>query len=102
MSQAETKGFFDAVSDRKKKADEVKQQQKRLDNALRSVMGTKEGRKAVSWMLGFTAQDQSISFNDSIKMAIASGRRDVGLDILSRLRAVCPELVALMDKESQE
>lgn len=84
------------------KTNKAAEARKRLDNAIKTIMATQEGRRVLSWVLGFAGLEASLSVCDSIKMAVLSGRRDVGLDISSRLRAVCPELVSLMEKESQE
>ncbi|MDO5531059.1 hypothetical protein [Sutterella sp.] len=83
----------------KKAAEEA---EKRLDTALLSVLGTKSGREALAWMLSLTAQDVSVTAFDALRMAWQSGRRDVGLDILTRLRALSPELVRLMEQERDD
>ena len=88
-----------STTEKTKKSAEAR---KRLDNSIKTIMATKEGRRVMSWVLGFSGLNVSLSVFDSLKMAVLSGRRDVGLDISSRLGAVCPDLVTLMEKESQD
>lgn len=99
MRSAERTAVFSEAKAREKQADDRKQNAKRLTNALRLVMASPEGRRAVRWILDTSGVDLSVSTSDPHMMAIASGRRDVGLEVLKRLKTICPESVYLMEKE---
>lgn len=62
-------------------------EEKRLDNALASVLDTDSGRKVLNWILGLTGIDDSCTSMDAMQMMALSARRDVGLQIKGRLRA---------------
>ena len=53
----------------------------------------------MSWVLSLSALNSSISVSDSLRMAVLSGRRDVGLEIVKKVRALCPEFLAELNKE---
>lgn len=100
MPPAERLHVFAQAKARQEQADDRKQAQKRLANSIRSVMSSREGRRTIRWILDVTAHEQSVSNSDALLMAISSGRRDVGIEVLRRLKTLCPESVILMDKES--
>lgn len=76
-----------------------RQNELRLKNALYSVLSTEQGQLVMVWVLSHTGQNSSISVSDSLRMAVLSGRRDVGLEITKKLRALCPELLEKLNKE---
>nr|DAG80837.1 MAG TPA: hypothetical protein [Caudoviricetes sp.] len=75
------------------------QERQRLVDGIATVMGTKQGRDVIRWVLKLTGLYQSLSVGDSLQMAVLSGRRDVGLEVLRMLNSAVPELVLLMNKE---
>lgn len=95
-------GIFEEEKRKEREREEASRKAKDLDIALASVMSTKAGRSAVAWMISVTACDASITCDNALRMAAMSGRRDVGLQILSRLRAACPMAVDLMIKEQRD
>ena len=54
-------------------------EEKRLDNALASVLDTDSGRKVLNWILGLTGINDSCTSTDAMQMMALSARRDVGL-----------------------
>lgn len=82
-----------------KRREQDRQNELRLKNALYSVLSTEQGQLVMAWVLSHTGQNSSISVSDSLRMAVLSGRRDVGLEITKKLRALCPELLEKLNKE---
>lgn len=80
-------------------AEKDRQNELRLKNALYSVLSTEQGQLVMSWVLSLSALNSSISVSDSLRMAVLSGRRDVGLEIVKKVRTLCPELLAELNKE---
>lgn len=80
----------------------ARERDKRIRNDLTGVLSTKAGRRALSYLLSFTGLAASSSHSDPILMAIASGRRDAGLEIADALERASPELFDLMRKEARE
>lgn len=80
----------------------AREREKRIRNDLTGVLSTKAGRRALTYLLGFTGLAASSSHSDPILMAIANGRRDVGLEIAEALEGASPELFDLMRKEARE
>lgn len=95
-------GIFDDLEKAEKRAAEAKVEAKRLANAIQSVMATPQGRLTVSWILSLTGQNDSLSSSDAMLMSNLSGRRDVGLQVLRKLRDVCPVLVDTMFVEERD
>ena len=93
---------FDRAQQRERKAKNLRLKLKLRENAVKSVMATKEGRETLSWVLNMTGQDESVTSNDALRMATLSGRRDVGLEILRYLNRVAPEQVLTMYKEQND
>lgn len=83
-----------------KKADA--EREKRIDDALASVLNSASGRMALAYALELTDIEGSSFDSDPLRMAWQAGRRDVGIVFLARLRAVNPELVRQMQKEAEE
>ena len=83
------------------RAEKDRQRELRLKNALVSVLSTEQGQLGMSWVLSYSSLDSSISVNDSLRMAVLSGRRDVGLEITKKLRALCPEFLEKLNKETE-
>ncbi len=84
-----------------KRREQDRQNELRLKNALYSVLSTEQGQLVMAWVLSHTGQNSSISVSDSLRMAVLSGRRDVGLEITKKLRALCPELLEKLNKETE-
>ncbi len=90
---------FDEQEQRAERREQDRQRELRLKNALDSVLSTEQGQLVMAWVLSLTGQNTSISVSDSLKMAVLSGRRDVGLEITKKLRALCPEHLEKLNKE---
>lgn len=90
---------FDEQELQAKRREQDRQNELRLKNALVSVLSTEQGQQVMAWVLSLTGQDTSLSVSDSLRMAVLSGRRDVGLEISKKLRAYCPELLDKLNKE---
>lgn len=86
-------GIFEELDEEQKLNEGRKAQQQKLKNAINTVMGMKEGRYMVAWILGVTELDESTTSLNPMAMMQRSARRDVGLEILQTLRDVCPELL---------
>lgn len=84
-----------------KRREQDRQNELRLKNALYSVLSTEQGQLVMAWVLSHTGQNSSISVSDSLRMAVLSGRRDVGLEITKKLRTLCPELLEKLNKETE-
>lgn len=82
-----------------KRREQDRQNELRLKNALYSILSTEQGQLVMAWVLSHTGQNSSISVSDSLRMAVLSGRRDVGLEITKKLRALCPEFLEKLNKE---
>ena len=90
---------FDEQDRAQARAEKDRQNELRLKNALYSVLSTEQGQLVMSWVLSLSALNSSISVSDSLRMAVLSGRRDVGLEIAKKVRALCPEFLAELNKE---
>ena len=90
--------------DKKAREDEERARaaQKREAADLRWLMGQRQGRRAV-WRLLAMARLDNLSFDtNAMQMAFKEGKRSVGLELLSKLMEVCPELFLVMQKEQQD
>ena len=76
-----------------------KQKLKELEIAIKKTLETVEGRRVFQWILDMTAVDSSVTSQDMTLMTIASARRDIGLQILNRLKGINLELVRRMENE---
>ena len=65
-----------------------KQKLKELEIAIKKTLETVEGRRVFQWILDMTAVDSSVTSQDMTLMTIASARRDIGLQILNRLKGI--------------
>ena len=74
-----------------------KQKLKELEIAIKKTLETVEGRRVFQWILDMTAV--SVTSQDMTLMTIASARRDIGLQILNRLKGINLELVRRMENE---
>ena len=90
---------LDELEAQKEKA---KAQRKRENNAIASVLATKQGREVFSWILSLTHLDSSTYANDALTLAALSAQRDIGLEIKARLEEVDFTQVLLMQKELRE
>lgn len=95
-------GIFEQEEQAKRDAEESRQSILKLHDALKSVMATEHGRLSVSWILSLTGQRDSLSVRDAMQMAVLSGRRDVGLQVLRKLNDICPERVDQMLVEERD
>lgn len=91
---------FDEQELQAKRREQDRQNELRLKNALYSVLSAEHGQLVMAWVLSLTGQNSSISVTDALRMAVLSGRRDVGLEITNKLRALCPELLDKLNKVS--
>ena len=87
-----------AVAERKRKAD--RSETKRLA-ALRTVMGTKEGRRYVWWLLDQCGVFRT-SFTGNSTTFFNEGQRNVGLILMGDVNAACPEQYLVMINEAKE
>lgn len=87
MADTRMQGIFEEEEARAEEERLRKQEEKKLDNALKSLMETEFGRRAMHWVLSITGQADSVTSTDPMRMMLLSARRDVGLDILRRLRS---------------
>ena len=65
-----------------------KQKLKELEIAIKKTLETVEGRRVFQWILDMTDVDSSVTSQDMTLMTIASARRDIGLQILNRLKGI--------------
>lgn len=77
-----------------------REQQKRADNDLKSVMSTEEGRRFMWRLLGESNVFGSSFSADPYLTAFKEGCRNFGLQMFEGLHRVCPELYALMADEA--
>ena len=80
----------------------AKDQRKREDDAIASVLATKQGREVLAWILSMTHLSSSTSAQDALTLAALSAQRDIGLEIVSRLEDVDFDMVQLMQKEQRD
>lgn len=92
---------FEEQELRKGRADQDKQQELRLKNALETILSTGHGVLVMKWVLGHCGLNSSLSVADTHRMCVLSGRRDVGLEITKKIRALCPEFLEKLNKESE-
>ena len=76
----------------------AREREKRIRNDLTGVLSTKAGRRAVAYLLSLTGLAASSSHSDPILMAIASGRRDVGLEIADALERCRKARLEILDE----
>lgn len=91
---------FEAYEEQQKAREQAKLEEKKLQNALRVILTTEDGRRVLSWVMALTGMGGSVSSTDALRMALASGRRDVGVEIYSTLRRLCPEALVLLTNEA--
>lgn len=72
---------------------------KRLELAVKAVMGTEQGRWVMGWILDMTGWRNSATHVDSLRMAIANGRRDIGVELANAIEEITPNNFDLMMKE---
>ena len=69
---------------------------------LRVILGTKGGRYFIWRLLSMFRVFQSVSDTDPIAMALNSGRRDAGAEILAAILEVDPNILGKMQQEAKE
>lgn len=74
-------------------------QAEQATNDLRAVMGTPEGRRFMWGLLGETGLYRS-SYHPSALIHFNEGQRSIGLSLLGRITADCPELYLTMQGEA--
>lgn len=87
MPETEARGLFAEEDARAEEERQRQLEEKKLDSAFAWVMQSESGRKAVNWILSLTGEADSVTALDPMKMMLQSARRDVGLQILERLKA---------------
>lgn len=75
-------------------------QQKRADADLKSIMSTEEGRRFMWRLLSKSNVFHSSFSPDPYVAAFKEGCRNFGLEMFEGLHRVCPELYALMADEA--
>lgn len=98
----DTDGVFAELDEIEAQKAKAKALRKREDNAIASVLATKQGREVLAWILDLTHVRSSTSANDALTLAALSAQRDIGLEILHRLEEVDFESVLLMQKEIRD
>ena len=94
-------GFFaqqELEAQRLKKAQLLR---KEVEKAIIEVMSTSQGRKVLAWVLSQTGYKNSVSSRDPLTMALASGKRDVGLVISDAIETLCPQSYLQMQEEEK-
>ncbi|HHN8318272.1 TPA: hypothetical protein ACRRXY_000080 [Morganella morganii] len=77
-----------------------REQEKRSDADLKSIMSTEEGRRFMWRLLGESNVFGSSFSADPYLTAFKEGCRNFGLQMFEGLHRVCPELYALMADEA--
>lgn len=87
-----------------RRAKEIKTEEGDLENRIRVVMGTVEGRQFILDMVFVRCGVLQISFvqKDSMASAFNEGRRDVGLETLAEIERFAPDLHLLARREELE
>lgn len=67
--------------------------------AFKNILNDYKVRKWLWELLEYCKIFESISYSDSHHIAIASGRKDIGLWVLSKIFEANPEAFTLMQKE---
>ena len=71
-----------------------------LENALRAVLLTPDGRRVLLWLAYDVCGLLSGTLTDSTNVTLhAEGRRSVGIDVLRRVQAVAPDAYVLAVQE---
>lgn len=94
--------IFAEIEAQKSLDKKAKDQRKREDDAIASVLATKQGREVLAWILSMTHLSSSTSAQDALTLAALSAQRDIGLEIVSRLEDVDFDMVQLMQKELRD
>ena len=94
--------IFAEIEAQKSLNKKAKEQRKREDDAIASVLATKQGREVLAWILSMTHMSSSTSAQDALTLAALSAQRDIGLEIVSRLEDVDFDMVQLMQKEMRD
>lgn len=94
--------IFAEIEAQKSLDKKAKDQRKREDDAIASVLATKQGREVLAWILSMTHMSSSTSAQDALTLAALSAQRDIGLEIVSRLEDVDFDMVQLMHKEMRD
>ena len=94
--------IFAEIEAQKSLDKKAKEQRKREDDAIASVLATKQGREVLAWILSMTHLSSSTSAQDALTLAALSAQRDIGLEIVSRLEDVDFDKVQLMQKELRD
>ena len=100
---SDAQSFFGEIEQREAERLQAERIEKQLDSDLKAVLETKAGRHVLSWILETTGIDESVTNMDPLKMLYASARRDLGLSLSTRLKALgVPNLISQMEHESNE
>lgn len=71
-----------------------------LENDVRSVMSTVQGRRFVWYLLGIAHTFESTFAANALTMSFLSGQRDFGLRLLALIMEVDQESYLLMQREA--
>lgn len=80
-------GIFAELAAKQEQDKERKLEEKRLDNALSSVLSTESGKRVLRWILDLSGVEESCTSTDAMQMMALSARRDLGLQIKARVRS---------------
>lgn len=83
-------------------AKKAKEKEDRLKSSLLRVLSTREGRRVMAMVLDISGFFGSVSQTDPIRMAVSSGRRDVGVQLYGLLEESHPDLLDKLLKERRE
>ena len=95
----EDEGIFAEQERIKKEAEESARREALVDAEFAKIMKSAGGRKALRWILGVAGTYGSVTSVEPYRMAILSGRRDVGLALSQRLARADAELFGILLKE---
>lgn len=73
---------------------------RRLDEAIRAVMATKDGRRVFRWLREIAHLDDYLTRGDTLEYQ--AGMRNTGMVVVRKFTDVAPELVALARDESDD
>ena len=92
-------GIFAELQAKEELERKRKLEEKRLDNAFASVLSTSSGRKVLNWILRLTGLEESCTSTDPMQMMALSARRDIGLQIRTRLKSA--GLIGQLEEEQE-
>lgn len=97
----EDEGIFAEQERLKKEAEEAAKREALIDAEFAKIMKSAGGRKALRWILEMAGTYDSVTSVEPYRMAILSGRRDVGVMLAQRLDRADARLFGILLKESK-